>query len=39
MRSGSTPPPTLLGSGIGLRLLIAGAAIGLLWLTVLWALN
>lgn len=33
------PPSSPLGSGLELRLLIAAAAIGLLWLAVLWALH
>lgn len=33
------PPSSPLGSGLDLRLLIAAAAIGLLWLAVLWALR
>jgi hypothetical protein len=32
-------PPSLLGSGIGLRLVISGAACYLLWLSVFWALR
>ena len=32
-------PTSLLGSGIGLRLIVVGVACGLLWLTVFWALR
>lgn len=35
----STPRRSLLGAGLSLRLGIAGAAVGLLWLVVLWALS
>ena len=33
------PPSSPLGTGLDLRLLIAAAAIGLLWLAVLWAVR
>ncbi|MDR0702231.1 MAG: hypothetical protein LBF61_07475 [Azoarcus sp.] len=32
------PPPSLLGCGIGPRLLVAATASGLLWLAIAWAL-
>lgn len=35
----SSPRPGLIGAGIGVRLAGAAAAIALLWLAVLWALN
>lgn len=33
------PPRSLLGAGLAARLAVAGAAVALLWLTVLWALD
>ncbi|ENO75899.1 hypothetical protein [Thauera sp. 63] len=33
------PPRSLLGLGVPARLVLAALATGLLWLTVLWALN
>lgn len=30
---------SMLGAGLGARLLVAGAAMGALWATVLWALS
>ncbi|HQZ01741.1 MAG TPA: hypothetical protein PL024_06945 [Thauera sp.] len=38
-RPRADPPRSLLGVGIGARLSFAALATGLLWLTVLWALN
>ncbi len=35
----SSPRRSLLGAGLGLRLALACAAVGLLWLVVAWALN
>jgi hypothetical protein len=35
----SSPRHSLLGTGLGVRLALAAAAVALLWLSVYWALN